>query len=65
VPPYLVLGFAGSARSASFRSARPRPSWLLSTALQPPFSIGASGWYVPGAAAGRSVWWSPERSDNP
>ena len=22
-----------------------------------PFSIGASGWSVPAAAAGRSIWW--------
>jgi hypothetical protein len=29
----------------------------LDTALECPFSIGASGWCVGGVAAGRSIWW--------
>ena len=29
---------------------------LLATAPKRPYSIGASGWCVPGAAAGRPIW---------
>ena len=39
----------------------PLARWLLGTAPKRPCPIGESGWAVPAAAAGGSMWWRAAR----
>ena len=59
----MTLGVAAAARSqrivlasGMIRSSPTPPRWLLGTAPKRPCSIGANGWCVLSAAAGRSIW---------
>ena len=43
-------------KDAGIRSSPILPRWLLGGAPKRPCSVDASGWSVPAAAAGRSIW---------